>query len=425
METKDDLLAELCDLLAIPSHKTSVGSSIPRRFFSDILDYFDLPDEGDAVTSMKSLINMAGLDWEPIFSSENSPSGGGGTVTLSGLKALRRAVVLLLDEQEALVTQNLTAKSDKPDKNSWTLLPGQSLLRKKLHDTYGGIRQGGISPSNSTNNVFIFTDDATNREHGYEFDYWLDDMTFIYCGDGQSGNQKISNRNGTILNHVNHGRKLRLFSPVSGNVTYLCELEIVASDPYQIKRGIGRDGQPRNVIMFKLRRVITSSINKVNDSNITNKHKFGMEYKFANENPRDVQKATPFENDPNLLDRALQIHSVTQNIVANWVASNGLIPLSPSSETCDFDVAWESEFGNVVCEVKSITEENEVHQFRIGVGQVLEYAYSLRAQPVLMFSRRPKSILLIEMARSKGIYVLWPEILGNFDPRELRKTITN
>lgn len=101
METKDDLMAEICDLLAIETYKTTIGSSVPRRFFSDLLDYFDLPDDGDAVTACKTLISNANLNWEMEFSSEASPSGGGGTVTLSGLKVLRNSIAILLDEDEA------------------------------------------------------------------------------------------------------------------------------------------------------------------------------------------------------------------------------------------------------------------------------------------------------------------------------------
>ena len=168
MEKKDDLMAEICDLLAIETYKTTVGSSIPRRFFSDLLDYFELPDDGDAVTACKTLISNANLKWEAEFTSEASPSGGGGTVTLSGLKALRNSMSILLDEDEAKSLNNLNVDSTKG--SEWTLLRGQSILRKKLHATYGGIQQGGISPSNTTKNVFIFSDDAANKEHGYERD---------------------------------------------------------------------------------------------------------------------------------------------------------------------------------------------------------------------------------------------------------------
>lgn len=422
METKDDLMAEICDLLAIETYKTTVGSSVPRRFFSDLLDYFDLPDVGDAVTACKTLISNANLNWESEFSSEASPSGGGGTVTLSGLKVLRNSVAILLDEDEAKSLNNLAVDPSK--ENEWTLLRGQSILRKKLHLTYGGIQQGGISPSNTTKNVFIFSDDAANKEHGYEQDYWVDDLTFIYCGDGQKGNQALNNRNGTIFNHINQGRKLRLFSPVRGLVTYLGELTINSENPYILKDGIGRDGLPRTVVMFKLNRVLEKHENSLNHEGENTESLFGVSYKYADENSRNIENSEPFSADPNLLDRALQLHSITQNTIANWVQGEGLKPISPNSKTCDFDIAWESEHGRVVCEVKSLSDTNEVHQFRLGLGQVLEYAHLTSAIPLLMFSRKPNSLSLIEAALNAGVKVLWPEILGKHSPNDLRNVRT-
>jgi len=127
-----------------------------------------------------------------------------------------------------------------------------------------------------------------------------------------------------------------------------------------------------------------------------------------------------FPTDPTLRDRALQIHSLTQNTVANWILGSSLAPYSPASIACDFDIAWESDFGKIVCEVKSLSEDNEVHQFRFGLGQVLEYAQKLEASPVLMFSRRPTQSALIDAANKAGVAVLWPEILSNYSPRDLR-----
>ena len=241
------------------------------------------------------------------------------------------------------------------------------------------------------------------------------------CGDGQIGNQKLSRRNLQVLNHVRDERKLRLFSPVSGKVTYLGELKIDSENPYEFKNGIGRDGNPRQVIMFRLKRVLETHDS---GSQVTREQEsvseFGVRYKFANEEPHQVEGSELFRADPNLLDRALQIHALTQNTVANWVMGDSLTPQSPNSNKCDFDIAWESDFGRIVCEVKSLTDENEVHQFRLGLGQILEYSYKLNASPVLMFSRRPTQQELINTANKAGVAVLWPEILNRYSPRDLR-----
>lgn len=418
-ETKSDVIREITNLVSIPEYSTSAGSSIPRRFFSDLLDVFGLEDEGDSVTACKKIFKFAKWDWDSRFASENTPSGGGGTITLDGLKALRNVVTFLLDEIEfSDLHESQSTDLAKPDE--WTLLRGQSILRSVLHDRYSGIRQGGISPSRRTNNIFIFTEDKSNNAHGYETDYWIDDLTFYYCGDGQTGDQEFTRRNLQILKHNIDGRKLRLFSPVAGRVTYLGELEIDSQNPYKIVDGVGRDGKQRKVIMFRLKRVL-DEINHIGMfGNIQNSNTFGAPYKFANENTREISQGDLFAADPNLLDRALQIHSITQNTVANWVLGEGLFPLSPSPKTCDFDIAWESDFGLIVCEVKSLSDTNESHQFRLGIGQVLEYAHKIKASPLLMFSRRPKLNDLILAANRSGICVLWPEILSAHSPRDLR-----
>lgn len=420
IETKADIIREICDLVSIPEYSTTAGSSIPRRFFSDLLDTFGVIDEGDSVAASKKLFEIAGIPWQNNYASENTPSGGGGTITLDGLRALRNVVTSLLDDIE--ISQY---ESDEPQDlaqpKEWSLLRGQKILRTKLHDRYSGIRQGGIAPSRKTNNIFLFTDDYSNNEHGYERDYWVDDFTFLYCGDGQVGNQQFRRRNLQVLNHVRDGRKLRLFSPVSGMVTYLGELKIDSENPYEIVDGIGRDGMPRKVIMFRLHRVLEDD-EVVPESSFESTliSQFGREYEFANEESRQIQSSEMYEVDPNLLDRALQIHSITQNTIAKWILSQGLTPQSPVSNDCDFDIAWESDFGFVVCEVKSLSEKNEVHQFRFGLGQVLEYSHKMNASPILMFNRRPVQQNLVKAANKVGVGVLWPEILNNYSPRDLR-----
>ena len=420
IETKADIIREICDLVSIPEYSTTAGSSVPRRFFSDLLDTFGIVDEGDSVTASKKLFELSNIEWNSTYASENTPSGGGGTITLDGLKALRKVVVYLLDDIEASQFESENYQ-DLAHPEEWTLLRGQTILRARLHDRYSGIRQGGIAPSRKTKNIFLFTDDSSNTEHGYERDYWADDFTFFYCGDGQIGNQELNRRNLQVLNHLEDGRKLRLFSPVSGKVSYLGEMKIDLEKPYELVDGIGRDGNSRKVIMFRLHRVLESKeISSQIQQELTPVSEYGRGYIFANEESRQVEPSGLFTTDPNLLDRALQIHSLTQNTVANWVIGEMLIPQSPLSNFCDFDLAWESDFGRIVCEVKSLSDENERHQFRFGLGQVLEYSQKLDASPVLMFSRKPNNIELIAAANKIGVAILWPEILSNYSPRDLR-----
>src|SRR5580700_5976651 len=105
----------------------------------------------------------------------------------------------------------------------FSMKPGETIVRRTLHDRFGGGRQGGISPSRVSPNIFIFTA-ASGMQHGYA-DGWKDDACFHYTGEGQYGDQRMVRGNDAILNHVRRGRKLRLFKGAGGPVTYEGEFE--------------------------------------------------------------------------------------------------------------------------------------------------------------------------------------------------------
>src|SRR5688500_10333952 len=133
----------------------------------------------------------------------------------------------------------------------WDLTPGQHIRRVELHDRYGGSRQGGISYSAKTPNVFCFTEAKRGNPHGY-YDEWAPDDTFLYTGEGQAGDQTMTPGNRAIYNQVSDRRALRLFEGASGIVTYVGEF--VLENTSYLRRP-GTDGRERSVIMFHLRRV--------------------------------------------------------------------------------------------------------------------------------------------------------------------------
>jgi hypothetical protein len=132
VETKAEVVREICDLVSIPEYTTTSGSSIPRRFFSDLLDTFGINDEGDSVTASKKLFGLTNIKWVSTYASENTPSGGGGTITLEGLKALRNVVIYLLDDIEVSQYEK-ESQLDIAQPEEWTLLRGQTILRARLH----------------------------------------------------------------------------------------------------------------------------------------------------------------------------------------------------------------------------------------------------------------------------------------------------
>ncbi|MFB7905218.1 restriction endonuclease [Kitasatospora sp. NPDC056076] len=139
----------------------------------------------------------------------------------------------------------------------WGIELGERLKRVAIHETYGGRRQGGIGPSRVSENVLLFTDPATGHKHGY-FDGWATDGCYHYAGEGQVGDQRMTQGNLSVLKHKEEGRALRLFRAgvAPGMVEYLGEFELDADEPwYQTDAPETNGGPIRRVIMFKLRPV--------------------------------------------------------------------------------------------------------------------------------------------------------------------------
>ncbi|MGG7571195.1 hypothetical protein [Streptomyces sirii] len=135
----------------------------------------------------------------------------------------------------------------------WGIEVGQQLKRVDIHARYGGRRQGGIGPSRVTPNVLLFTDPIKGHKHGY-FDGWGDDGCYHYAGEGQVGDQKMTQGNLAILNHKQDGRALRLFRGVSSGVSeYLGEFTLTDDRSWYLTDAPETgDGPIRSVIMFRL-----------------------------------------------------------------------------------------------------------------------------------------------------------------------------
>src|SRR5436305_6122811 len=133
--------------------------------------------------------------------------------------------------------------------------PGDTITRKELHERWGGRTQGGISPSRSTPNIFIFWSPAVGEQHGY-FDEWRDDGCFYYTGAGQFADQRMRDVNLALLRHAEDGRAVHLFHGAGGEVRYEGELGIDPAEPYYETEAPETGGGPlRKVFVFKFRPV--------------------------------------------------------------------------------------------------------------------------------------------------------------------------
>ena len=120
----------------------------------------------------------------------------------------------------------------------------------------------------------------------------------------------------------------------------------------------------------------------------------------------------PFSVDPAIVERGLRGHADTQNEIARALREAGLAPRSRLPGEPNFDLAWQASGTVFVAEVKSITDDNEEEQLRLGLGQVLRYRQQLqkaghqRVTAVLVPERTPRDPAWPELCRQLGVVLL-------------------
>ena len=92
IETKQDILDEITGILGLGPLKVSAGSSIPSSVFSSAASRVGVATRGSMPEVLERIIAKTGGEYSSTFDSRASASGGGSTVTIDGLRALRTAL---------------------------------------------------------------------------------------------------------------------------------------------------------------------------------------------------------------------------------------------------------------------------------------------------------------------------------------------
>jgi hypothetical protein len=120
----------------------------------------------------------------------------------------------------------------------------------------------------------------------------------------------------------------------------------------------------------------------------------------------------PFTVDPAIVERGLRGHADTQNELARVLREAGLTPRSRRLGEPNFDLAWQAGGTVFVAEVKSITNDNEEEQLRLGLGQVLRYRQQLikaghqHVTAVLVPEREPRDQSWADLCRELQVVLL-------------------
>jgi hypothetical protein len=163
--------------------------------------------------------------------------------------------------------------------------------------------------------------------------------------------------------------------------------------------------------VFRLVRILEDDSN----TEATGRQTVGRAFRNRNEEV-DPAPAAAASVDPDAAGRGLRAHRRLENELAARARARGLEPLDPPVEGPEYDVAWVEDDVLTVCEVKSLTTANLAGQIRLGLGQLLDYAFTLRrrgyrVRPVLAVEREPASSHWSGLCSEQGVTLVWPEIL--------------
>jgi len=287
----------------------------------------------------------------------------------------------------------------------WDLKRNQQIRRKDLHDRFGGQRQGGISPSAQSPNVFIFYDPKTGHQHGY-YDEWREDGCLHYTGEGQKGDQVMKAGNAAILNHEAQGRALRVFRGAGGIVTYEGEFELDDAEPFErTDAPETRTGRLREVFVFRLRPVGFESPEPESklDKVLSGPTRVDVEVERQETEKAYVNPARePYEAErrEQALVLALKKHLVD---LGHEVKRQRLLP--PGEARPIITDLFDLTTGTLV-EAKGTVERNAI---RMAIGQLCDYRRLFQSGEVkhvaALFPREPRADLCALLAEQKIVVI--------------------
>jgi hypothetical protein len=286
---------------------------------------------------------------------------------------------------------------------------GQKIKRTELHGRYGGRRQGGISPSKQSPNVFLFTDQAQGIQHGYIYDGKREDGFFHYTGEGQRGDQRMAQGNRAIRDHEGEGRELHLFDAHAGTATYVGQAEYV--DHYTADAPETDGGQIRSVIVFRLR-----LSNGEPKSTLSPLDALGMVEKKEVPVEQHLTERMLIEPTREPYEAERREQELVRSLMGVWIAEGREIcrlQLWPQGEPAPLFCDLYDRTTNTIVEAKG---SNARPSFRMAIGQLADYARLLVPPPakLILVPQKPRPDLL-RLAASQGIGVAWRNEEGEFE----------
>lgn len=281
------------------------------------------------------------------------------------------------------------------------LQPGDRLLRRELHERFGGREQGGISPSRKVPSVMFFTDPATGHRHGY-YDGWDDDGLFNYVGEGQRGDQRLVQGNKAILNHAADGRTLEGFQASGTSVTYVGEFNLV--DYYFTEAHETGSDILRQVVVFRLRPRAEVTV-ELPHVPVTRSREPRVEVVPVEEQHTERSFVTP-DREPYELERreAALVHKYREHLRWRGHQVSRLRVVAPGESYPLYSDLWD-ETALELIEAKGTATRD---QLRAAVGQLLDYGRFVDAKRrSVLLPSRPREDLL-HYLHAVGVEAIYP-----------------
>jgi hypothetical protein len=288
------------------------------------------------------------------------------------------------------------------------LEPGKSIKRTALHRHYGGREQGGISPSARTPNVFLITDPERGKRHGYIYDGQRANGLYDYTGEGQSGDQQMTQGNRAIRDHKDEGRELHLFKASGKRLQYIGQYEYVENYPGEARQ-TGSD-EPRAVIVFRLRPI--GKIAPIDPSPLEELDRRRVKEIPVERLLTEKTTVTPSSAPYTATRREQKLVLAYEAMLKEKGHEVSRLQLWPPGEPAPFLSDLYDRTANTLIEAKSTVARSA---FRMAIGQLADYARFVNPAPrkAILVPERPRPDL-VKLAKSEGIGVIWATGAGKF-----------
>ena len=284
------------------------------------------------------------------------------------------------------------------DHQFWPLVPGDQLKRQEIHKLevrgvhVGGRHQHGITSCLEGAAHLVFMGEG-GEENGYgKHDYFVDDDTISYTGEGPVGNQSLLSSGNKFLANASSTDVVHFFWRAKKSDPYTYVGEVAVGPPtWRWDRAPDRNGDERDVLVFTLKRA-------GNQSQSLSELKLLTPVAAGDRKPAVIRNSDALWTPPATSDVivpgssggvATRSEHTLQKDFGEWLLAKGNDVRQQSIEGQLPDFVDRTD--GFVIEAKGSSERSAVRQ---AIGQVLDYADSARRaqsalKPAILLPARP------------------------------------